>query len=137
MWPSRPAGAAPAEFRLGRRRSRSGRGRRGPLARLGADGRRNLGGGNRWRAAHRQPGVVAAAAVQCPARAAQWGGGARRRASTSAREGDGCFSWGKPPVGLGARRGGLPWRWWAVRLAEGRPAVSLSSRSGSGSVASK
>jgi hypothetical protein len=96
-----------------------------------------FGLGNRRRAAHRQPGVAAAAAVQCPARAARWGGGARRRASTSAREGDGCFSWGKPPVGLGARRGGLPWRWWAVRLAAGRSAVALSSRSGSGSVASK
>jgi hypothetical protein len=45
MWPSRPAGAAPAEFRPGRRRGRWGRGRGGPLARLGADGRRDLGGG--------------------------------------------------------------------------------------------
>jgi hypothetical protein len=96
-----------------------------------------FGEGDHRRAAHRQPGVAAAAAVQCPARAARWGGGARRRASTSAREGDGGFSWGKPPVGLGARRGGPPWRRWAVRLAAGTPAFALSSRSDSGGVASK
>jgi hypothetical protein len=45
MWPSRPAGAAPADFRPERRRGRSGRGQGGPLARLGADGSQNFGGG--------------------------------------------------------------------------------------------
>jgi hypothetical protein len=55
--------------------------------------------GNHWasgfgrrggrRAAHRQPAVAAATAAHFPARAARWGGEARRRATTSAREGEG------------------------------------------------
>jgi hypothetical protein len=94
-----PAGAAAGSVGEGPERSPS------PPRSGGAP---EFGRGTHRRAAHRQPRVAAAAAVQCPARAARWGGGARRRASTSAREGDGCFSWGKPPVGLGARRGGLP-----------------------------
>jgi hypothetical protein len=50
--------------------------------------------------------------------------------STSAREGDGYFSCGKLPVGLGARRGGLPWRRWAVRLAAGRGSARGAKGSG-------
>jgi hypothetical protein len=41
--PRRPSGAAPAKFRPGRRRGRSGKGRGGSLGRMGALGGRDLG----------------------------------------------------------------------------------------------
>jgi hypothetical protein len=96
-----------------------------------------FGRGNHRRAAHRQPVVAATAATPFPVRAARWGGGARRQASTSAREGDRCLSWGNrrsdSVLAVAAFPGAGGQRGWP----RGGPATALNSRSGSGSVASK